>query len=79
MATYETQTRKYVDNFSREVHNSHIMQLRMRLREIAMIQEQPRFDETVELSLCDMLTTEEQAQHDAEQLAAVREWLKAGN
>lgn len=38
----------------------------------------PRFADTVELSLLDLLTVEAQADHDEAQLAAVREWLKEG-
>lgn len=40
---------------------------------------QPRFADTQELDLADLLTTEAQADHDAEQLAAVREWLREEN
>ena len=38
----------------------------------------PRFADTVELSLLDLLTVEAQADHDETQLAAVREWLREG-
>lgn len=41
-------------------------------------QPEPRFADTVELDLADLLTTEAQAAHDAEQVAAVREWLREG-
>ena len=37
---------------------------------------QPRFDETRELTLADLLTTEEQDARDSENLAAVRNWLR---
>lgn len=40
---------------------------------------QPRFADTQELSLLDLLSTEAQADHDAAQLEALVQWLKESN
>lgn len=40
---------------------------------------QPRFADTQELSLLDLLSTEAQADHDAAQLEALAQWLKESN
>ena len=40
---------------------------------------QPRFAETVEFTLADILTTEEQDTRETAQLAAVAQWLKESN
>ena len=40
---------------------------------------QPRLAETLEITLADILTTEAQDAHEAEQLAALRVWLKETN
>lgn len=37
---------------------------------------QPRYDETRELTLADLLTTEEQDARDEKNLSDVREWLR---
>jgi len=40
---------------------------------------QPRFAETVEFSLADILTTEDQDARETAQMAALAIWLKEGN
>lgn len=40
---------------------------------------QPRFADTQELSLLDLLSTEAQADHDAAQMEALAQWLKESN
>ena len=40
---------------------------------------QPRFAETVEFNLADILTTEDQDARETAQLAAVAQWLKESN
>lgn len=40
---------------------------------------QSRYADTMEITLGDILTTEDQGARDAEQLAAVADWLKESN